>query len=99
VKADGGYRFRNVWTVPTRTRLLMNPLSVFEGAAEMQETPEERESRMRHLAQKLMFTVEKTNGRYTLIRTADVSRPVHEANLTLKEAEDLLATWKLRGQG
>jgi hypothetical protein len=62
-------------------------------------TPEERESRMRDLAQKLIFTVETANGRYTLIRTADVSRPVNEKDLTLKEAEELLGTWKLRGQG
>jgi hypothetical protein len=27
VKADFGYRFWNVWTVPTRTRLLISPLS------------------------------------------------------------------------
>jgi hypothetical protein len=65
----------------------------------MQETPEERERRMRDLAQKLMFKVEKTDERYTLIRTADVSRPVNEKGLTLKQAEDLLETWKLRGQG
>jgi hypothetical protein len=58
-----------------------------------------RERRMRDLAQKLLFTVEKTNGRFTLIRKADVSRPVYEWDLTLKEAEDLLETWKLRGQG
>jgi hypothetical protein len=71
----------------------------FRGTAKMRETPEEREARMRDLAQRLLFKVEMTNGRYTLIRTADVSRPVHEKNLTLKEAEDLLETWKLRGQG
>jgi hypothetical protein len=65
----------------------------------MQETPEERESRMRDLAQKLMFKVEKTNGRFTLFRAADVSRPVNEIGLTLVEAEELLETWKLRGQG
>jgi hypothetical protein len=65
----------------------------------MQETPEERESRMRDLAQKLMFKVEKTGGRFSLIRTADVSRPVNEKDLTLQEAEELLETWKLRGQG
>jgi hypothetical protein len=65
----------------------------------MQETPEEREACMRDLAQSLLFKVEKTNGRYTLIRTADVSRPVNEKDLTLKEAEDLLETCKLRGQG
>jgi hypothetical protein len=62
-------------------------------------TTEERESRMRDLAQQLLFTVEKTDDRYTLIRTADVSRPVNEKGLTLKQAEDLLETWKLRGQG
>jgi hypothetical protein len=65
----------------------------------MQETPEERETRVRDLAQQLMFKVEKTDGLFTLIRTADVSRPVHEKDLTLQEAEDLLETWKLRGQG
>jgi hypothetical protein len=65
----------------------------------MEETPEERESRMRDLALQLLFTVEKTDDRYTLIRTADVSRPVNEKGLTLKQAEDLLETWKLRGQG
>jgi hypothetical protein len=62
-------------------------------------TTEERESRMRDLAQRLLFTVEKTDGRFSLIRTADVSRQVNERDLTLKEAEDLLETWKLRGQG
>jgi hypothetical protein len=65
----------------------------------MEETPEERESRMRDLALQLLFTVEKTDDRYTLIRTADVSRPVNEKGLTLKQAEDLLETWKLMGQG
>ena len=60
---------------------------------------EERESRMRDLAQRLLFKVEKTDGRFTLIRTSDVSRPVDEKDLTLKEAEELLETWKLRGQG
>jgi hypothetical protein len=65
----------------------------------MEETPEERESRMRDLALQLLFKVEKTDDRYTLIRTADVSRPVNEKGLTLKQAEDLLETWKLRGQG
>jgi hypothetical protein len=65
----------------------------------MQEKPEERENRMRDLAQRLLFKVEKANERFTLIRTADVSRPVNEKDLTLEEAEDLLETWKLRGRG
>jgi hypothetical protein len=38
----------------------------------MQETPQEREARMRDLAQRLLFKVEKANRRFTLIRTADV---------------------------
>jgi hypothetical protein len=65
----------------------------------MQDTPGEREIRMRDLAQRLLFQAEKSNGRFTLIRTADVSRPVNEKDLTLQEAGDLLETWKLRGQG
>jgi hypothetical protein len=63
------------------------------------QTAASREGRMRELAQRLLFEVEATAGRFTLIRTADVSRPVHEGGLTLNEAEDLLETWKLRGQG
>jgi hypothetical protein len=65
----------------------------------MPETPEERKRRIRDLAQQLLFKVEESDGRFTLIRTADVSRPVTEKDLTLKEAEELLETWKLRGQG
>jgi hypothetical protein len=66
---------------------------------EQMQSPEKRKTRMRDLAQRLLFTVEKTNGRFTLIRTAEVSRPVNEKDLTLKQAEDLLETRKLRGQG
>jgi hypothetical protein len=33
----------------------------------MQETPQEREARMRDLAQRLLFKVEKANGRFTLM--------------------------------
>jgi hypothetical protein len=52
---------------------------------------------MRALAERLEFAVEETDGRFTLIRTADVPEPVQEERLTLSEAEDLLQTWKLRG--
>ncbi len=52
----------------------------------MSETPKERESRMRDLAQQLLFKVEESDGRFILIRTADVSGPVTEKDLTLKEA-------------
>jgi hypothetical protein len=59
----------------------------------------EREEHLRALADKLLFTVEKTGSRFTLLRTADVSRPVRCEGLSLKQAEELLATWKLRGLG
>lgn len=59
----------------------------------------EDETRLRALAEKLLFSVKKTDSRFTLIRTADVSRPVRHENLTLHEAEELLGTWKLRGLG
>jgi hypothetical protein len=99
VKTDVGYRFLKPLDHADLRRIADESVVRFRGAAEMRETPEEREGRLRDLAQNLMFTVEKTNGRFTLIRTADVSRPVHEMDLTLKQAEELLETWKLRGQG
>jgi hypothetical protein len=57
----------------------------------------DRETALYALAARLQFRVEKTGGRFTLVRTAEVSRPVRESNLTLTEAEKLLETWKLRG--
>ena len=57
----------------------------------------EREARMRALASKLEFEVLKNGERYSLTRTADVSRPVKEPDLSLAQAEQLLETWKLRG--
>jgi hypothetical protein len=57
----------------------------------------EREADLRALAARLQFSVERTGDRFRLTRTAGVSRPVCEDGLTLEEAEDLLATWKLRG--
>lgn len=57
----------------------------------------EREARMRRLAAKLLFTVERTGKRFTLVRTMDVSEPVRCKALTLREAEDFLSTWKLGG--
>lgn len=59
----------------------------------------DREAGLRALAGRLQFTLEAHGGRYTLTRTADVSRPVREDNLTFAEAEKLLETWKLRGLG
>ena len=59
----------------------------------------EREQHLRTLADKLLFTVEKRGARFTLSRTADVGSPVRRDGLSLEQAEELLATWKLRGLG
>jgi hypothetical protein len=56
-----------------------------------------REAHLQELAERLMFKVTQTGDKFTLTRTADVSKPVVEAGLTLKEAEEMLETWKLRG--
>jgi hypothetical protein len=58
-----------------------------------------REAEMRELAEKLEFKVDKTGPGFTLTRTIDLSRPERAENLTLSQAEELLATWKLRGLG
>ena len=57
----------------------------------------QREAHLRTLADKLLFRVEKSGDRFTLLRTADVSRPVCHSRLSLEQAEELLSTWKLRG--
>jgi hypothetical protein len=57
----------------------------------------ERGQHLRVLADKLLFKVEKSGGRFALSRTVDVSRPVRHERLTLTEAEELLGIWKLRG--
>jgi hypothetical protein len=59
--------------------------------------PSEREQHLRHLAEQLLFEVEEKGGRYTLTRTADVSKPVRHEGLMLEQAEEVLNTWKLRG--
>jgi hypothetical protein len=62
-----------------------------------QTAQNEREAQLRSLAERLQFSVEKSGGRFTLTRTAELSRPEREENLTLEQAEELLQTWKLRG--
>lgn len=57
----------------------------------------EREANLFALAKRLDFTVEKTGDRFRLTRTLEVSSPVIEDELSIKEAEDFLTTWKLRG--
>lgn len=59
----------------------------------------EREAKLRALADRMEFTVEKTGDRFTLTRTVDVPTPEREEGLTLDQAEALLETWKLRGYG
>src|ERR1043166_5578764 len=57
------------------------------------------ETDLRRLAERLQFKVEQYGDRFTLTRTADVSRPVVEKGLTLSQAQELLERWKLRGLG
>jgi hypothetical protein len=68
-----------------------------EGA--MSEGEAGREARLRELASKLFFTLERQGARFNLCREADVSPPVREEGLTLGEVEETLNRWKLRGGG
>ena len=56
-----------------------------------------RETRLRELASRLLFTLSKEGARFSLFRDTDVSQPVRHDNLTLDEVEEMLNTWKLRG--
>jgi hypothetical protein len=62
-------------------------------------TDSQRETHLRDLAERMQFRMEKSGERFTLTRTADLSRPERETNLTLDEVQQLLDTWKLRGLG
>jgi hypothetical protein len=66
---------------------------------DLKQSVSEREAHLFALAERLQFSVEKTGGRFTLTRTADVKRPERESDLTLDQAEELLRRWKLRGLG
>ena len=57
----------------------------------------DRERRLRALASRLLFKLEKEGTRFTLMRDVDVPAPVRHENLTADEVEDVLETWKLRG--
>jgi hypothetical protein len=63
----------------------------------MQETNADREARLRELASRLLFTLEKQGARFALARDTDVPKSVRHDDLTLDEVEDILNTWKLRG--
>jgi hypothetical protein len=56
-----------------------------------------REAHIRELADKMMFSVEESGGRFTFTRTADLSKPERSEPLSIDEAEEYLNTWKLRG--
>jgi hypothetical protein len=58
---------------------------------------EERERHLFHLAGLLMFEVRKNGDSFSLTRTADTERPLHQEGLSIEEAEEILNTWKLRG--
>ena len=58
---------------------------------------QQREQRLRELAEMLLFRLDAGGQRYTLTRDRDVSKPVRHENLTLDEVEEILSTWKLRG--
>jgi hypothetical protein len=66
---------------------------------DLKESVGEREAHLFSLAERLQFSVEKSDDRFTLTRTAEVKRPERQADLTLEQAEDLLRRWKLRGLG
>ena len=63
----------------------------------MSRQDSDRERRLRALASRLLFKLEKQGTRFTLTRDVDVPAPVHHENLTAEEVEDVLETWKLRG--
>jgi hypothetical protein len=58
-----------------------------------------REAYLYALADGLLFNIERSGERFTLVRTADVSKPVRHERLTIDQAEELLGNWKLRGLG
>jgi hypothetical protein len=67
------------------------------GEQKMEESHAARETRLRELASRLLFTLSKEGARFSLFRDTDVSQPVRHDNLTLDEVEETLNTWKLRG--
>jgi hypothetical protein len=63
----------------------------------MEESHADRETRLRELASRLLFTLSKEGSRFSLFRNTDVPQPVRHDGLTLDEVEEKLNTWKLRG--
>jgi hypothetical protein len=58
----------------------------------MQENEVDRERRLRELASKLLFTIERRGSRFALYRDVDVPKPVRHDDLTLDEVEDIYST-------
>ena len=65
----------------------------------MHESAGNREGRLREPASKLFFTLKGQGSQFVLCRDVDVPEVVQHHGLTLDEVEDVLNTWKLRGQG
>jgi hypothetical protein len=63
----------------------------------MSDSEAAREARLRELASKLFFTLERQGTRFNLYREADVSYPIREEGPSLDEVEETLNCWKLRG--
>jgi hypothetical protein len=56
-------------------------------SAQARHSVNEREERLRALAHRLLSSVERTGKRFTLTRTADVSKPVRYKALTIGRAK------------
>jgi hypothetical protein len=54
----------------------------------MQENDANREQRLRELASKLLFTLERRGARFALYRDVDVPTPVRHDDLALDEVDD-----------
>ena len=77
----------------------LRPFNVGEQTRTIMAGANEREAHLRALTEQLQFSVETHGDRFTLIGTADVSRPERQSDLTLDQMEDVLCRWRLRGLG
>jgi hypothetical protein len=65
----------------------------------MRKNDSARERKVRRLAEKMFFKLEREGDHYTLWRTAGIPEPVRREQLSLDEVEKELDLWKLRGPG
>ena len=64
----------------------------------MEKSEERREADLRELADRLQFSVTRSGDRFTLIRTADVSRPVQEVDLSLSGCRKFAGDLEITGR-